>query len=37
VELIDPEIILPAALHLALTQSSGERLLANEWNDPDPG
>jgi 3-oxoacyl-[acyl-carrier protein] reductase len=33
VELLDPEIIVPAALHLALTQSSGERILATEWND----
>jgi 3-oxoacyl-[acyl-carrier protein] reductase len=32
VELLDPEIVVPAALHLALAQSSGERILATEWN-----
>ena len=37
VELLDPEIIVPAALHLALTRSSGERILANQWNDPGRG
>jgi hypothetical protein len=34
VELLDPEIVVPAALHLALAQSSGERILATEWDDP---
>ncbi|HUJ35280.1 MAG TPA: SDR family oxidoreductase [Solirubrobacteraceae bacterium] len=34
VELLDPEIVVPAALHLALTQTSGERILATEWSDP---
>ncbi len=34
VELLDPDIIVPAALHLAVAQSSGERIVANEWNDP---
>ena len=34
VELLDPEIIVPPALHLALTQASGERILATEWNEP---
>ena len=34
VELLDPEIIVPPALHLALTRSSGARVLATEWNDP---
>jgi 3-oxoacyl-[acyl-carrier protein] reductase len=33
-ELLDPEIVVPAALHLALTQTSGERILATEWTDP---
>jgi NAD(P)-dependent dehydrogenase (short-subunit alcohol dehydrogenase family) len=33
-ELLDPDIIVPAALHLALAQSSGERILATEWNRP---
>jgi NAD(P)-dependent dehydrogenase (short-subunit alcohol dehydrogenase family) len=37
VELLDPEIIVPPAIHLALTRSSGERILATEWNDPGPG
>ena len=32
VELLDPDIVVPAALHLALAQSSGERILATEWN-----
>jgi 3-oxoacyl-[acyl-carrier protein] reductase len=35
VELLDPDIIVPAALHLALAQGSGERILATEWNRPD--
>ena len=34
VELLDPDIIVPAALHLAVAQSSGERIVASEWNDP---
>jgi NAD(P)-dependent dehydrogenase (short-subunit alcohol dehydrogenase family) len=34
VELLDPDIVVPAALHLALAQSSGERILATEWNRP---
>jgi NAD(P)-dependent dehydrogenase (short-subunit alcohol dehydrogenase family) len=33
VELLNPEIIVPAALHLALTRSSGARILATEWNE----
>ena len=37
VELLDPEIIVPAALHLALAQSSGERILATEWHGPGGG
>ena len=36
-ELLDPEIIVPAALHLALTQTSGERILATEWSDSSGG
>jgi NAD(P)-dependent dehydrogenase (short-subunit alcohol dehydrogenase family) len=31
VELLDPDIIAPAALHLALAQTSGARILATEW------
>jgi 3-oxoacyl-[acyl-carrier protein] reductase len=34
VELLDPDIIVPPALHLALAQSSGARILATEWNVP---
>jgi 3-oxoacyl-[acyl-carrier protein] reductase len=34
VDLLDPEIVVPAALHLAETQSSGERILATEWAAP---
>jgi NAD(P)-dependent dehydrogenase (short-subunit alcohol dehydrogenase family) len=37
VELLDPEIIVPPAVHLALTRSSGARVLATEWNDPTQG
>jgi NAD(P)-dependent dehydrogenase (short-subunit alcohol dehydrogenase family) len=37
VELLDPEIIVPPAIHLALTRSSGERILATDWNDPGRG
>ncbi len=37
VDLLDPEIIVPAAIHLALTRSSGERILATEWSDPGRG
>ena len=35
VKLLDPDIIVPAALHLALAHSSGERILATEWHRPD--
>ncbi len=31
-ELLAPEIVVPAALHLALTERSGQRILATEWN-----
>jgi NAD(P)-dependent dehydrogenase (short-subunit alcohol dehydrogenase family) len=37
VELLDPDIIAPAALHLALAQTSGARILATEWGDPGEG
>jgi NAD(P)-dependent dehydrogenase (short-subunit alcohol dehydrogenase family) len=37
VELLDPEIIVPPAIHLALTRSSGERILATDWNHPGRG
>ena len=32
-ELLDPDIIVPPALHLAVAQDSGERILATEWSD----
>jgi NAD(P)-dependent dehydrogenase (short-subunit alcohol dehydrogenase family) len=31
--LLEPGIIVPAALHLALAESSGERILATEWSE----
>jgi NAD(P)-dependent dehydrogenase (short-subunit alcohol dehydrogenase family) len=34
VELLDPEIMVPPAIHLALTRSSGERILATAWKAP---
>jgi NAD(P)-dependent dehydrogenase (short-subunit alcohol dehydrogenase family) len=33
VNALDPDIVVPAAIHLALTQSSGKRILATEWNE----
>jgi NAD(P)-dependent dehydrogenase (short-subunit alcohol dehydrogenase family) len=33
-ELLDPDVIVPPALHLALAQRSGQRLLATEWRAP---
>ena len=37
VELLDPDIIVPAALHLALARGSGERILATEFGDQGAG
>ena len=34
VELLDPEIVVPGALYLANAESSGERIIATEWNEP---
>jgi NAD(P)-dependent dehydrogenase (short-subunit alcohol dehydrogenase family) len=34
VQLLDPDIIVPAALHLAVAQRSGERIVASEWTEP---
>jgi 3-oxoacyl-[acyl-carrier protein] reductase len=31
VELLSPEIVVPAALHLAVAGSSGQRIVASEW------
>jgi NAD(P)-dependent dehydrogenase (short-subunit alcohol dehydrogenase family) len=33
-KLLDPEIVVPAALHLAIAQRSGERLIATDWIEP---
>jgi 3-oxoacyl-[acyl-carrier protein] reductase len=33
VRLLSPEIIVPAALHLAVTDRSGQRIVATEWNE----
>jgi 3-oxoacyl-[acyl-carrier protein] reductase len=34
IQLLEPEIIVPPALHLGLAQSSGERITATEWTEP---
>lgn len=34
VQLLSPEIIVAPALHLALAESSGQRILATEWGPP---
>jgi 3-oxoacyl-[acyl-carrier protein] reductase len=34
VELLPPEIVVPAALHLAVTERSGQRIIATEWTEP---
>jgi NAD(P)-dependent dehydrogenase (short-subunit alcohol dehydrogenase family) len=34
VELLDPDIVAPAALYLATADRSGERLIATEWTAP---
>jgi 3-oxoacyl-[acyl-carrier protein] reductase len=34
VQLLPPDIIVPPALHLAVTDRSGQRILATEWTDP---
>ncbi|MBV9605751.1 MAG: SDR family oxidoreductase [Solirubrobacterales bacterium] len=31
VELLSPEIVVPGAVHLALTNSSGQRIVGTEW------
>jgi 3-oxoacyl-[acyl-carrier protein] reductase len=33
-ELFSPEIVVAPALHLALTDSSGQRIVASEWQQP---
>jgi NAD(P)-dependent dehydrogenase (short-subunit alcohol dehydrogenase family) len=34
VELLSPEIVVPGALHLALTDHSGQRIVGREWRAP---
>jgi 3-oxoacyl-[acyl-carrier protein] reductase len=36
IRLLDPEIVVPAALALALTERSSQRLLGTEFSRPDP-
>jgi NAD(P)-dependent dehydrogenase (short-subunit alcohol dehydrogenase family) len=33
-QLLAPEVIVPAALHLGLSDRSGQRIVATEWNEP---
>jgi hypothetical protein len=33
VELLSPDIVVAPALHLALTDRSGQRIVATEWNE----
>jgi 3-oxoacyl-[acyl-carrier protein] reductase len=34
VELLSPEIVVPGALHLAVTERSGQRIVGTEWTEP---
>jgi 3-oxoacyl-[acyl-carrier protein] reductase len=34
IELLSPEIVVPGALHLAVTERSGQRIVAAEWDEP---
>ena len=34
IELLSPEIVVPGALHLAVTERSGQRILGTEWDAP---
>jgi NAD(P)-dependent dehydrogenase (short-subunit alcohol dehydrogenase family) len=34
INLLSPEIVVAPALHLALAESSGQRVLGTEWDDP---
>jgi hypothetical protein len=29
-----PEIVVPGALHLAVTERSGQRIIGTEWKEP---
>jgi 3-oxoacyl-[acyl-carrier protein] reductase len=35
IRLLDPGIVVPAALHLAVSQRTGQRIVATEWNGPE--
>ena len=35
VRLLSPDIVVAPALHLALADSSGQRIVASEWNEPE--
>jgi len=34
IELLSPEIVVPGALHLAVTEQSGQRIVGAEWDAP---
>ena len=34
VELLSPEIVVPGALHLAVSRPSGQRIVGSEWSAP---
>ena len=34
IELLSPEIVVPGALHLAVTEKSGQRIVGAEWDAP---
>jgi 3-oxoacyl-[acyl-carrier protein] reductase len=34
VELLSPEVVVPGALHLAVTERSGQRIVGTEWTAP---
>jgi NAD(P)-dependent dehydrogenase (short-subunit alcohol dehydrogenase family) len=35
VELLSPEIVVPGALYLAVTERSGQRIVGTEWTEPE--
>ena len=34
VELLSPEVVVPGALHVAVTERSGQRIVGTEWSEP---
>jgi 3-oxoacyl-[acyl-carrier protein] reductase len=34
IELLSPEVVVPGALHLAVTDRSGQRIVGTEWKEP---